>query len=54
VLTSFRRIGVLSTALTFETPVVDAVRFATLRKSFATRSTFYARVPSAWSRRWGH
>jgi hypothetical protein len=39
-LTSFRRIGVLSTALTFETPVIDAVHFATVRESFATRPAF--------------
>ena len=51
VLTSFGRIGVGSTAFTFETPVIDAVHFTTVRNSFATRSTFYARVPSTWSRR---
>jgi hypothetical protein len=52
-LTSFRSIGVLSAAFTFETPVFATVHFATVRKSLAARSTFYARIPSAWSRRRG-
>jgi hypothetical protein len=49
---SVRGIGVLSTAFSFETPIIDAVHFA-VPMSFTTRSAFYARVASTWSRRRG-